>query len=330
MKTTASSTSSSSPSSSTASSTLSSSLPTARSEATRAMLVAQASGDSLSTSGATVIAGPPAGRRRPQMRRLALSSAFGLAVTVGATTLLISDPSSPPAQAAWSAVPEPAPSAGASGPSLSLLKARCDGRVLGLGRPVATSPVADDTDADRQILVDRRGDFVFCVVVAKSRGSKSDPFVARAGLTAEKGREKGMTRGTSLWSDKPVPRPPADGILILGGDRKAPTAHTAIPTPGQTEKSTPDYDLYKTWFASQLYGFAGPEVTGIDVVLTNGLRITATVHDGLWGVWWPREMGDPAGSRLEVRTRNGVQTVDPAAVRLELRSLGYSWMGGTR
>jgi hypothetical protein len=60
----------------------------------------------------------------------------------------------------------------------------------------------------------------------------------------------------------------------------------------------------------------------VDVVLVNGLRVTATVRDGLWGVWWPLAKGDPAGSRLEVRTRDGVRSVDPAAVRLDQPMLG--------
>jgi hypothetical protein len=55
------------------------------------------------------------------------------------------------------------------------------------------------------------------------------------------------------------------------------------------------------------------------VVLTNGLRVTATLRHGVWGVWWPSDRGDPTGCTLEVRTAAGVTTVDPSAARLPFR-----------
>ncbi len=61
--------------------------------------------------------------------------------------------------------------------------------------------------------------------------------------------------------------------------------------------------------AYQLFGMSGPDVTSIDVLLTNGVRVPATVQSGLWGIWWPAENGDPTGSRLEITTATGTRTV---------------------
>lgn len=61
---------------------------------------------------------------------------------------------------------------------------------------------------------------------------------------------------------------------------------------------------------------AGPDVAGVDIVLTNGLRITATVRDGIWGAWWPVSKGDPTDSNLEVCTTTGAYDVDPTSVQL--------------
>jgi hypothetical protein len=60
-------------------------------------------------------------------------------------------------------------------------------------------------------------------------------------------------------------------------------------------------------------------VTGLDLVLTNGLRVTATLRNGVWGAWWPSDRGDATGCKLHVRTAAGVTTVDPYAVRLPIR-----------
>ena len=71
--------------------------------------------------------------------------------------------------------------------------------------------------------------------------------------------------------------------------------------------------------AFHLYGLSGPAVVGVDLVLTNGLRVTATLGHGVWGVWWPSDRGDVTGCKIEIRTAAGVTTVDPNAVRLPIR-----------
>ncbi|MCO8276553.1 hypothetical protein M1L60_38845 [Actinoplanes sp. TRM 88003] len=65
-----------------------------------------------------------------------------------------------------------------------------------------------------------------------------------------------------------------------------------------------------------MYGLSGPAVTGVDLLLTNGLRITASLRNGIWGAWWPSDRGDPTGCKLEVRTATGVTTINPYTNRL--------------
>jgi len=48
----------------------------------------------------------------------------------------------------------------------------------------------------------------------------------------------------------------------------------------------------------------------VDILLANGLRVTATVQDGVWGAWWPLRRGDPTGSPLDVHTTTDTQAVD--------------------
>ncbi|WP_432535069.1 hypothetical protein, partial [Kineococcus arenarius] len=59
----------------------------------------------------------------------------------------------------------------------------------------------------------------------------------------------------------------------------------------------------------QLFGFAGADVDGVDIVLSNGTSITATVEHGLWGAWWPASEGEPDASQLTVHTGTGDRTI---------------------
>ena len=90
-------------------------------------------------------------------------------------------------------------------------------------------------------------------------------------------------------------------MLVLGGNVEA----TPPPNSGELQ-------------AYQLYGLSGPDVTGVDLVLANGLRVTSSLRGGIWGVWWPADRGEPVGSRLRVHTAAGVKTVDPRSVQLPI------------
>jgi hypothetical protein len=160
-------------------------------------------------------------------------------------------------------------------------------------------PARPKEAARRDVLVDRRGGFTYCVDVSLGRGTSSDPLIALSGLKA--GGRGGLNSMVATVFDKPFV-PPRDGaVLVLGGDIETPPA-------GGTGGI----------HAFQLYGLSGPAVTGVDLLLSDGLRVTATLRNGVWGVWWPSDRGDPTGCRLEVRTGAGVTTVDPHTVQLPI------------
>jgi hypothetical protein len=53
---------------------------------------------------------------------------------------------------------------------------------------------------------------------------------------------------------------------------------------------------------TDITGLAGPQVSSILIHRTDGVVVTAAVHDGLWAAWWP---GNAAAATLTVQTRDG-------------------------
>ncbi|MGX6604989.1 hypothetical protein ACWKSP_23085 [Micromonosporaceae bacterium Da 78-11] len=247
----------------------------------RRMLVAQAT----PTTGAT------------RHKRLALAGAFAaVVVATGAVAITAFPDPAPVDYAAWTAVPQAAPPLTARHEDIERWASKCsDLGVGGVGVDGVRS--RPDTAARREVLVDRRGGFTYCVDVAVGSGTAADPLIALSGLKAD-----GHGGSNSMWStvfDKPF-RPPSGGaVLVLGGDLATPPAG-----------GTGDIRAF------QVYGMSGPAVTGVDLVLNNGLRVGTSLRNGIWGVWWPSDRGDPTGSSLVVHTAAGTTTVDAAAVQL--------------
>ncbi len=150
--------------------------------------------------------------------------------------------------------------------------------------------------AKREVLIDRRGSFTLCVDISLGSGTATDPLIALSGVKPDAGNDLNGT-WTTVY-DKPFTRPRGGDVLVVGGSLQT-------PPPGGPELHP-----------FQVYGLSGPAVTGVDVVLTNGLRVTASLRDGIWGAWWPSDKGDPTGCRLQVRTAAGLATVDPYANRI--------------
>lgn len=276
--------------------TLSSAMPRRSSAAARAMLVAHAASTSATGAGSSfALAGP---RRRGMRPRLVLAAVLTLAVGGTAAGLLVSDPTTPAAYASWSAVPQTAPGTAPSRGDLQRWSSKCSDLGVG-GVAVQGVPAGRPAAAAREVLVDHRGDFTFCVDVAIGTGTPTDPLIALAGLRADGGREKGLNRMWTTVSDQSFRQPADQDVLVLGGDLQSP------PQDSEPDTGVISLDAY------QLYGLAGDAVTGVDVVLANGLRVTATLHNGLWGAWWPSTKGDPTGSRLDVTTPAGTRSVAP-------------------
>lgn len=250
----------------------------------RQMLVAQATPENVVT----------------RNRRIALAGVLAAVFAVtGAVVFAVFPDPPPPNYAAWTAVPLAAPPLTAPETDIEQWASKCSELGVG-GVGIEGVPARPAAAARRDVLVDRRGGFTYCVDVSLGSGTPADPLIALSGLKAD-GRG-GLNSMAATVSDKPFDRPQGGAVLVLGGTLETP------PDDGTSEIQ-----------AFQLYGLSGPAVVGVDLVLTNGLRVTATLRHGVWGVWWPSDRGDPAGVRLEVRTPAGMTTVDPYAVQLPIR-----------
>ncbi|MCG5467039.1 hypothetical protein MED01_006089 [Micromonospora sp. MED01] len=229
-------------------------------------------------------------------RRIALAGAFaGVVVAAGVVAFAVYPDPPPPTYAAWTAVPQAAPPLTATDEEIENWASKCSDLGVG-GVGVAGVTARPKAATRREVLVDRRGGFTYCVDVALGSGTSSDPLIALSGLKA-KGLN-GLNLMQATVSDKPFAKPQDSAVLVLGG--------ISDPPPRGIQ-------------AFQMYGLSGSAVTGVDVVLTNGLRVTATVRNGVWGVWWPSDRGDPTGCKLHVRTAAGVTLVDPDTVRLRIQ-----------
>jgi hypothetical protein len=235
-------------------------------------------------------------RRRPLGRRALLGSASaGAAAAVVAAVLVTADPAAPPSYASWTAVPATAPGGTASDEDIETWASACtDLGVGGIG--IQGVGARREDAATRTPLVDRRGDFTYCVDIDPGAGTRTDPFIALSGIRAHD-----LNRAWVNTTDRPV-QPPAAGevVVVAGDDRPLPDEEPGV----------------ASLRAYQLFGTAGPGVTGVDILLRNGLRITATVQHGIWGAWWPAERGEPTDSRLDVHTATGTRTLTTDTLRL--------------
>lgn len=264
----------------------------------RNMLVAHARADAARDAPAV----PPEWRR--PARRIGLAVACAAVVATTASVLLAPDPEAPPSYASWTAVPQAAPPPNASRDDIERWASKCSDLGVG-GVAIQGVPARPQAAARRNILVDRRGDFTYCVDVSLGQGTPTDPLIALSGLKTE--QHQGLNNMSATVYDKPFAVPGNGNVLVLGGDLDTP------PADGARDTSVVRLDAY------QLYGLSGNGVTGVELVLANGLRVTATVHDGIWGAWWPSDHGQPARSVIEVHTASGFKTVDPATVRLRIQ-----------
>ncbi len=255
------------------------SMSAAQHEAIRSLLVAEAA----------------AGSQRPARRRrlLVTAAAMTLGLTVVAA-LITGDPAAPPGYAAWTAVPATAGGPAADPRTLQWASACSDLKMGSYGVP-GVDPHVRNTR--RPVLIDRRGSYTYCVDVSPGHGTTKDPLIGMSGVVGK----DGTNNGWGIISPRPFTPPTGRDLVVLGGDLVTPPS-SARPT-GTSGPA-----------AYQLYGMAGSAVTGVDIVLRNGLRITATVEGGLWGGWWPTTEGDPTGSRLMIHTGSTSRTVPSTAL----------------
>ncbi|MDT0275188.1 hypothetical protein [Blastococcus goldschmidtiae] len=252
-----------------------------RHRAVRALLVAEAGRTSQ----------PVAFVRRPVVRRTGFAL-VATAAAVSATVLATGDPSAPPDYGSWTALPETGPGL-APPPSgdIEMWASQCTDLT---GGGVGIEGVTPDPDAaaEREVLVDRRGDYIFCLDLSPGSGTETDPLVAVTGIRSD---GDSVQQGGATVYDRPVLLPAGEDVLLLRA-------------PGEGE---PVGDVLSA------YGAAGSDVTGVELRLTDGTRITATVQSGLWAAWWPATVSTARLAELVVTGADGERLVDPDSVSLD-------------
>ncbi|HSX66917.1 hypothetical protein [Nocardioides sp.] len=230
---------------------------------------------------------PAASWRRPTLIGVAAASVVTAAV---ATTLVVADPSAPPSYASWTAAPD---SSVDDEEARTEWRSRCTDLGTG-GIGFVGVPVPDWTPRD--VLVDRRGDFVFCVDIALGSGTEEEPFIGLAGIRADEGSDA-LNTMHGVVHDRPVERPSTEEVLVVGMSEVEPD-----PDPSIRQLSV-----------AQVYGLVGSAVTGVDVHLANGTTVTASVANGIFGAWWPTEEGAIDGATLTVHIGDREVTVAPTS-----------------
>lgn len=290
----------------------SSGLDPRRRAAVRALLVAEANATAPpsavpTTADATVTGNPgwwgpsvPVPMwRRPLVRRIGLGAASMAAVTVTAAVMLVGDPTAPSSYASWTAVPTTAPGGTLDAGDIQKQASKCEG-LTDATIGIEGVPRRAREAAQRSVLVDRRGDWTFCVDITKGTGSDSDPLIVLAGLKSED--YQGVT--STVW-DKPYTWPANTAVSVLGGRAFA----------------SPDERAEDMTFS--LIGAAGPGVTGVDINLADGTVITTTVHQDFWAAWWPGRVTAARVDTLTVHTANGDNyDIDPRTIELPWAKYG--------
>jgi hypothetical protein len=94
-----------------------------------------------------------------------------------------------------------------------------------------------------------------------------------------------------------------DGRGDGGGGRTSPAQPTASEVLSDGGGSSFTFDASGARVdTTDIVGLAGSQVSSILIHRTDGVVVTAAVHDGLWAAWWP---GRAAAATLTVRTRDG-------------------------
>lgn len=225
-------------------------------------------------------------RRRQLLGALATVTAIVVAA-VGITT---SKPATQPAFASWTAVPLAIPTGQSD--KIETWASRCR-KLTGAGIGVGGVPKRAREAAMRDILIDRRGDYLLCLDVAVGTGQPTDPLIAHAGI---KGPD--VSQGFGTTDDQPYRPPTGSNVVVLHGD------YGPEPTNGPPS----------TYHAT--FGHVGEAVTGVDIVVDGHAVITASVQHGLWAAWWPHTAGSQRVTALILRTPTGTRQIDPKTVTL--------------
>ncbi len=209
-----------------------------------------------------VVDAAPAPRRtaRPALR-WGLAAASAAALTVAGLTL--PSPGDPAAFAGWRAVPAPV-----DAQTLAADGAAC----ADLGGPLPGTP---DAAAAHPVLSERRGPYAFTVV--SSDGWLRYCLVAPTFAFANVHSPDGST--SSGVSGSPATQGESWEVVDTGG--------FADPAPGTLTLATAGTFTSDGEQWSTALGRVAPDVTSVQVSLSDGTTVDATAAEGVYAAWWP-------------------------------------------
>ncbi|MBT0993685.1 hypothetical protein KIN34_05220 [Cellulomonas sp. DKR-3] len=244
-----------------------------------------------------------ASRRRRGAVRIGLVGAAAAAAAVVAVAL--PNPTDSAAFAGWTAVP-----AQLSAADLAAAGEACQElRAVDQGEDPADA--ARNLAGARPVLTDRRGATSF-TVLASDAGLQScliGPHVSVSSIVTSSGS------GDSVIRSGTADQEPAEGFSIgigTASDDVPPGARAATFVGGGTQ----GYGSSDPW--SSAVGRVGQEVRSVDVRLTDGTTVVASVAAGVWAAWWPTDAQvEAVQPTLDDGTAGDAPTVDHVDIDLD-------------
>lgn len=102
------------------------------------------------------------------------------------------------------------------------------------------------------------------------------------------------------------------GKGVVGAELLDPSAGVIGPAKVLVQSLSANRDEQGTWY-SAVVGRATGDVTGVDVLASDGSTVHASLQAGWWAAWWPgQEAGTAAGVRITVHTATNARTYPSA------------------
>lgn len=194
-------------------------------------------------------------RRSPRPAVLAGAAAAAVVAVAGVATVWW--PTSPVAFASWTAVP-----AGVTPAEQAARAASCDSVAHGIAED-EDGPHVEDVPIS-PVLAEQRGDYTYVLLTGEGA-------VGECLVTVQASGASEVVGGDAVLRSAPAAQ----------GARDVTTVQTG--TASWSEGETGDGAL------TSAFGRAGADVASVELALTSGERVRATVSDGWWAVWAPGE-----------------------------------------
>lgn len=241
-------------------------------------------------------------RRRRGARRLALVGVA--AVAAAGVALALPNPTDAPAFAGWTALP-----AQSSPADLAAAGAQC--------LELRTAAAPDDPQnlaGAHPVVTDRRGSTTFTVLASEAglqscligpHVSSSTVVTGQGGSSLQSSSDDETGSNVHIGTVREDVPPAADGATFVGGE-------------------TQGFGSDEPWGSA--VGRVGALVTSVEVGLSDGTTLTASVHDGVWAGWWP---GESHVASVTPTLADGSTGTSPEIERYDLAVVEGSQSGGS-